>query len=155
LHQQENASRARATKVMCAHAEPLGPHVSWSAALLLFLISHAAGDILMQTDWQAITKVAGLGDAGGRRALTRHIGTYMLAFVPALAWVAAETTVLRAVAVGALIAIPHLLIDDGRIVSAWLRAVKHVPNPALGLRIAVDQTFHAICLLGAALVAAA
>jgi hypothetical protein len=59
------------------------------------------------------------------------------------------------VAVGALIAIPHLLIDDGRIVSAWLRVVKHVPDPALGLRIAVDQTFHGICLLGAALVAAA
>jgi len=59
------------------------------------------------------------------------------------------------VLVGALIAIPHLLIDDGRVVNAWLHLVKHVQKPALGLRIAVDQTFHAICLLGAALVAAA
>jgi len=140
---------------VCAHAEPLGPHVSWSAALLLFLVSHAAGDILLQTDWQAITKVTGLANPSGRRALTRHIGTYILAFVPALVWVGAETTALRAVAVGALIAVPHLVIDDGRIVSAWLRGVKHVSDPALGLRIAVDQTFHAFCLLGAALVAAA
>ena len=109
----------------------------------------------MQTDWQALTKVAGLGDPDGRRALTRHLGTYMLAFAPALVWVGAETTALLAVAVGALIAIPHLLIDDGRVVGAWLHRVKHVSNPALGLRIAVDQTFHALCLLGAALVAAA
>jgi Protein of unknown function (DUF3307) len=129
--------------------------VSWSAAFLVFLVSHAAGDILFQTDWQALTKVAGLGDTGGRRALAQHLGTYMLAFVPALVWVGAETTALLALAVGALIAIPHLLIDDGRIVSAWLRFVKHVQQPALGLRIAVDQTFHAVCLLGAALVAAA
>jgi hypothetical protein len=129
--------------------------VSWSAAFLVFLVSHAAGDILFQTDWQALTKVAGLGDAGGRRALAQHLGTYMLAFVPALVWVGAETTPLLALAVGVLIAIPHMLIDDGRIVSAWLRLVKHVQQPALGLRIAVDQTFHAVCLLGAALVAAA
>jgi Protein of unknown function (DUF3307) len=138
-----------------AHAEPPGPHVSWSAAFLVFLVSHAAGDILLQTDWQAVTKVAGLGDVAGRRALIQHLGGYMLAFVPALVWVGAETTAPLAVAVGALIAIPHLLIDDGRIVNGWLHKVKHVGQPALGLRIAVDQTFHAICLLGAALVAAA
>ena len=129
--------------------------MSWSAAFLAFLVSHAAGDILLQTDWQAVTKVAGLSVADGRRALTHHLSTYMLAFVPALVWVGAETTALRALAVAALIAIPHLLIDDGRIVGGWLRLVKHVRQPALGLRIAVDQTFHAICLLGAALVAAA
>jgi hypothetical protein len=129
--------------------------VSWSAAFLVFLVSHAVGDILLETEWQAVTKVAGLRSPGGRRALTQHLSTYMLAFVPALVWVGAETTALRAVAVGALIAIPHLLIDDGRVVSAWLQRVKHVPHPALALRIAVDQTFHAICLFGAALVAAA
>jgi hypothetical protein len=140
---------------MCAHADSLWPPVSWSAAFLVFLVSHATGDILLQTDWQALTKVAGLSVANGRRALSQHLGTYMLAFVPALVWVGAETTPLRAAGVGALIAVPHLLIDDGRIVTAWLRDVKHVQNPALGLRIAVDQTFHAICLLGAALVAAA
>jgi hypothetical protein len=137
------------------HAEPLGPRVSWSAALLLFLVCHATGDVLLQTDWQARTKVVGLVTADGRRALAQHIGTYMLAYVPALVWVAAETTPLRALAVGVLIAVPHMVIDDGRIVSAWLRRVKHVRDPALGLRIAVDQAMHAVCLLGAALVAAA
>jgi hypothetical protein len=129
--------------------------VSWSAALLLFLVCHAAGDVLLQTDWQARTKVDGLGNPNARRALMKHVAVYTLAFVPALAWVAAETTLVRAVAVGALIAVPHLLVDDGRLVSAWLLRVKHVRDPALALRIAVDQSFHLICLLGAALVAAA
>jgi hypothetical protein len=129
--------------------------VSWSEALLVFLLCHAAGDVLLQTDWQAVTKVRGLRDPESRRALTQHVAVYTLAFLPALAWVAAETTAARAAFVGALVAIPHLILDDGRLVGAWLRIVKHVPNPGLGLRIAVDQTFHAVCLLGAALVAAA
>jgi hypothetical protein len=129
--------------------------VSWSAALLAFLVSHATGDVLLQTDWQARTKVGGFGDADGRRALTRHVALYMLAFVPALAWLAAETTAARAVAVGVLIAIPHLVVDDGRLVQAWLLRVKRARDPSLALRIAVDQTFHSICVLGAALVAAA
>ena len=58
------------------------------------------------------------------------------------------------VGVGALVAIPHLLIDDGHLVRIWLRDVKHAREPALSLWIAVDQTFHVLCLLGAALAAA-
>jgi hypothetical protein len=128
--------------------------VSWSEALLALLVSHAVGDVLLQTDWQARTKVRGVGDPVGRRALARHISTYMLAFLPALVWIAAEATILRAIAVGALVSIPHLVIDDGRLVSAWLRKVKRAADPTTALSIAVDQTFHIVCLLGAALVAA-
>jgi len=128
--------------------------VSWSEALLALLVSHAVGDVLLQTDWQARTKVRGVGDPVGRRALARHISTYMLAFLPALVWIAAEVTILRAIAVGALVSIPHLVIDDGRLVSAWLRKVKRAADPTTALSIAVDQTFHIVCLLGAALVAA-
>jgi Protein of unknown function (DUF3307) len=127
--------------------------MTWSAVLLAFVVSHVVGDVLLQTDWQAMTKPRGLGDPGGRRALFRHLAVYTLAFVPALVWIADETTVLRAVGVGALVAIPHLLVDDGHLVRAWLRDVKRAPEPPLGLAIAVDQSFHLVCLLGAAVLA--
>jgi hypothetical protein len=122
--------------------------------MLAFLVSHLVGDVLLQTEWQALTKVPGLGDPAARRALGRHLATYMLAFGPALVWIGNETSAARAVGVGALVAIPHLLIDDGHFVRAWLRSVKHARDPALGLSIAVDQSLHLVCLLGAALVAA-
>jgi hypothetical protein len=127
--------------------------VSWSAALLALVVSHAVGDVLFQTDWQARTKLRGVGDPLGRRALARHITTYTLAFLPALVWIGVETNVFRAVAVGALVATTHLVIDDTRLVAAWLRTVKRAADPAPALAIAVDQTFHIVCLLGAALVA--
>lgn len=129
--------------------------MSWSAALLALLVSHGAGDVLLQTDWQALNKVRGLGDPVARRALLQHVSTYTLAFLPALVWIGLERSAGRAVAVGALVAVPHLLVDDGRFVRGWLREVKGASQPGLGLVIAVDQCFHLLCLLGAALVAAA
>jgi hypothetical protein len=129
--------------------------MSWPAALVALLVSHVVGDVLLQTDWQALHKVRGLGDPVARRALFRHVATYTIAFVPALVWIGNNTSAARAVAIGALVAIPHLLIDDGHAVRAWLRDVKGAERPTLGLSIAVDQSFHLLCLLGAALVAAA
>jgi hypothetical protein len=129
--------------------------MSWPAALLALLVSHLVGDFLLQTEPQALGKLNGLADSRGRRALLHHLTYYMVAFIPALVWIGAETSVTRAVAVAALVAVPHLLIDDGWIVGFWLREVKRAPNADLGLRIAVDQTFHVVCLLGAALIAAA
>ncbi len=129
--------------------------MTWSTALLALLVSHAVGDILLQTDWQAMHKSHGLTDPVGRRALLRHVTAYMIAFLPALVWIGSETSALRALAVAALVAVPHLLIDDGTVVRFWLREVKGTSSPALGLAIATDQTFHVLCLLGAALVAAA
>lgn len=129
--------------------------MTWTSALLALLVSHLVGDLLLQTDWQAVTKVRGLGDLEARRALLHHVATYTAAFLPALAWVAAETNAGRAIAVGALVAIPHLVIDDGRLVRSWVRRVKGAEQPTLGLVVAVDQTFHVVCLFGAALLAAA
>lgn len=128
--------------------------MTWSAALLALIVSHVVGDVLVQSDWQAINKVRGLGDPTARRALLLHVSTYTLTFVPALIWIGSKTTAGRAIGVGALIAIPHLLIDDGHLVRYWLRDVKRNPEPALALVIAVDQSFHVLCLLGAALFAA-
>jgi uncharacterized protein DUF3307 len=128
--------------------------MSWSAALLALLVSHAVGDVLLQTDWQATHKIRGLGDEVSRRALAAHLTTYSLAFVPALIWIANRTVAWRAIVVLAIVAVPHLLIDDGRIVRLWLRHVKGAKSPGAGLTIAVDQTLHVLCLLAAALVAA-
>jgi hypothetical protein len=128
--------------------------MSWPGAMLALLVSHVVGDVLLQTDWQAVTKTGGLGDARARQALFRHVAIYTIAFIPALVWIGAETTPARAMAVGALVAIPHLLVDDGRLVRTWVRVVKHVPQPVLALTIAVDRSLHVVCLFGAALVAA-
>jgi hypothetical protein len=128
--------------------------MSWPPVFAAFLVCHLAGDLLLQTEWQALTKVRGFSDPEGRRALIWHAVTYTLAYLPALVWVGDARGVLRAVVVALLIALPHVVIDDGRFVRVWLREVKHSPEPAPSLRLMVDQSFHVVCLLGAAVVAA-
>ncbi|MGO9821756.1 MAG: DUF3307 domain-containing protein, partial [Solirubrobacteraceae bacterium] len=127
--------------------------MTWSAVFAAFVACHVAGDFLLQTEWQAITKVRGLSDPEGRRALFSHVTIYTLAFLPALIWVAADRSVARAIAVALLIAIPHVAVDDGRALRGWMTSVKHSPNAAPSLRLMVDQSFHLVFLLGAAFVA--
>ena len=128
--------------------------MSWSSALLAFLVSHLVGDVLLQTEWQAVGKAGGLRSPRARRPLLTHVAVYTVAFVPALVWVAAHRGAGRAIAVAAVIGGAHLLVDDGRLVRFWLRAVKGTERPPAGLAIAVDQTFHVLCLLGAGVLAA-
>jgi hypothetical protein len=128
--------------------------MTWPAVLAAFVVSHLVGDFLLQTEWQALTKARGLAEGEGRRAIALHTSTYMLAFVPALVWIGNDRSAGRAIAVAVLLAIPHVLLDDGRIVGGWMKSVKHAPEPDLWLSVAVDQSFHVVCLLGAALVAA-
>ena len=66
-----------------------------------------------------------------------------------------QTNAGRAIAVGALVAIPPLVIDDGSLVRLWLGEIKGSVTPGLGLILATDQSSHVVCLLGAALVASA
>jgi hypothetical protein len=125
--------------------------MTWVEIFVAFTISHLVGDYLLQTDWQARHKRGGLtADAGpARRALFTHVLTYTLAFLPtvliddpgaAIAWVLP------------LIAIPHLIQDDGRLLQKYLRSVKGLdPLANLPVSIAVDQTFHLLALLGVAL----
>jgi hypothetical protein len=127
--------------------------MTWPAVFAAFLACHVTGDLLLQTEWQALTKVRGFGDRLGRRALIAHTVTYTLAFLPALAWVAAERGLARAVAVAVLVAVPHVVVDDGHFVKGWMSQVKHVPDPTPALSLMVDQSFHVVCLLGAAAVA--
>lgn len=128
--------------------------MGWPEALLALLVSHMVGDVVLQTDFQARHKTRGLRDAQARRALGRHVGTYTLAFTPVLAWIGREKGGARAAAITALVFAPHLVIDEGRFVRAWLRGVKHAREPAPALTIAVDQSFHVLSLTVAALVAA-
>ncbi len=129
--------------------------MSWTDALVALLVSHVVGDVLVQSEWQALPKSRGLRDRAGRAALLIHVATYTLAFLPALVWIGTRTSPWHAVVVGALVAVPHLLIDDGSLVRAWLGRVKHADSPTQALTIAVDQSFHLVCLVGAAIVAAA
>jgi hypothetical protein len=128
--------------------------MTWSSVLLALLVSHAVGDVLFQTDWEAVNKIGGLRARRSARALVTHVVTYTVAFVPVLVWIANDRSAARAVEIAALVALPHLLIDDGRLVRIWLERVKGAQRPGLGLTIAVDQAFHVVCLLGVALLAA-
>ena len=130
--------------------------MSWSAVLIAFIVSHLAGDFLLQTEFQATKKFGGLGaDPVARRALLMHVLTYTLAFVPALLWIGGTLDLGKALGAAALVAIPHLLVDDGRGVYAWMRMVKHTEPRNEALKVAVDQSFHVVCLTGAALLTTA
>jgi hypothetical protein len=121
-----------------------------------FFVAHHVGDYLLQTEFQAQHKEGGLGghDAAARRALMGHGLAYTAAFVPSLFGVARRSGVARALGVGALIMLPHLAIDDGRLVEVFMRRVKGTAadeDPAFTQK--VDQTMHMVCLWVAARVA--
>jgi len=129
--------------------------MAWVEIFAVFFVCHLVGDYLVQTDWQARHKRGGLGrDPLARRALVSHIATYTLAFVPALVWVADEIGA-AAVGIGALIAVPHLIQDDGRALSVFIRRVKGetaLTEPSVAA--AADQSFHVLALFLTALLAA-
>ena len=125
--------------------------MTWVEIFTAFVVSHLVGDYLLQTDWQALHKRGGLARGAGdaRRALFTHVGTYTLAFVPAL--VVSDLSV-ELVWVVPAIAVPHLIQDDGRLLHAYMKRVKHLdPTGNLSVSIAVDQTFHLLALLAVAL----
>jgi hypothetical protein len=129
--------------------------MTWPSVYLALLLSHLAGDFLLQTQWQAMNKRRGDGpDPEQRRALTLHALTYTAAYIPALIWVGGEVGALAAAAGALAITLPHVFIDDGRFLRAWLSRVKHNDAPETWLVAAVDQTFHLVCLLPVAVVIA-
>lgn len=127
--------------------------MTWVAAFDVFIVCHLVGDFLFQTDWQAQHKYGGLGgDPVRRRALFSHVFTYGIAFVPALVWIGLETELWRAVLAAIVIAVPHLVQDDGRLLDDYMVRVKGPGSlESTGLRVACDQAFHVTALLGAAL----
>jgi hypothetical protein len=131
--------------------------VAWPEVLLVFVVSHAAGDFLLQTDWQALNKRGGLGRSGeARRALTRHIATYTLAFIPACVWLADEIGAGWAVVLAAGIGIPHMIQDDGRLLIGYINAIKgRGAGETTTVFLAVDQSFHLLTLFATALIVTA
>jgi hypothetical protein len=127
--------------------------MSWVELFAAFVACHLAGDFVAQTDWQATHKRGGLGaDPVARRALFAHITTYTLCFLPALAWVAAEIGAAAAAGAAALIALPHLVQDDGRLLAAYARRVKGLAAERGELSmVSLDQSVHVLVLIAIAL----
>ena len=129
--------------------------MEWVEVFIVLALSHLAGDFLLQTEWQASHKFGGLrGRPDARRALLMHITTYTLAFVPAFLWLA-DTIGVDVAWVVVLVAVPHLIQDDGGLLIAYLKRVKHADaKPGDLVFIFVDQSIHLIILFGIALLAA-
>ena len=128
----------------------------WVEVFAAFVVCHLVGDYLLQTDWQASNKRGGLGpDPEARRALLSHIATYTLAFVPALIWLADDIGA-WAIGTGALIAVPHAIQDDGRLLTKYVTEVKHAdPRTHPSVAAAADQSFHILTLFLTALLVGA
>jgi hypothetical protein len=128
--------------------------VPWVEVFSVFLVSHLVGDYLLQTDWQAAHKRGGLGpNRESRRALLAHITTYTLAFVPALIWLADDIGA-WVIGVAALIALPHMVQDDGRLLERYIAFIKGEPATRNAAVVAVvDQSFHILVLFLIALLA--
>jgi hypothetical protein len=129
--------------------------MAWTEVFLVLIVSHLVGDFLLQTDWQAKYKYGGLSaDPVRRRALGTHLVTYLLAFLPALIWIAAEGGLARAVLAAIIVGVPHWIQDDGRLLDLYMAAVKGTADSSPGLRVAVDQSFHVVALFLTALIIA-
>jgi hypothetical protein len=128
--------------------------VPWVEVFSVFLVSHLVGDYLLQTDWQAAHKRGGLGpNRVSRRALQAHITTYTLAFGPALIWLLDEIGA-WVIGVAALIALPHMVQDDGRLLERYIAFIKGEPATRNAAVVAVvDQSFHIVVLFLIALLA--
>ena len=129
--------------------------MSWVSVLAVFIVAHMVGDYLLQTDWQARNKRGGLSGGVALRALAAHVATYTLAFVPALIWIGDQVGVGWALLTGALIALPHMVVDDGRVVRLYLAHVKRAPDFDISLAASVDQSFHIVSLCLVALLVGA
>jgi hypothetical protein len=129
--------------------------VSWVEIFAVFVVSHALGDYLLQTDWQATHKRGGLGrDYNSRLALLSHVSVYTLSFVPALIWLSDDGLNFGgALLVAAGIFLPHVVQDDGRLLSGYIRTVKGCDEESeREIFTAVDQSFHLITLFVTALI---
>jgi hypothetical protein len=127
--------------------------IPWVELFAVFVVSHLAGDFILQTEFQAVNKHGGLGrDPVKRRALGLHVATYTLCFVPALVWLAGDVSTVAIIATALAIGVPHGVQDGTNAVRWWMRSVKHTQAAPGVLAIMVDQSFHMIALLVLAIV---
>ena len=78
--------------------------------------------------------------------LLTHVLTYTLTFVPAFIWLSGSLGA-WVLGVAALIAVPHLVQDDGRLLERWIDVVKHSDDIERGgwLFTAIDQSLPRGC----------
>jgi hypothetical protein len=128
--------------------------LSWVEIAVVFFVCHEVGDYLLQTEWQAIHKPRGLGrDRTARRALLSHVAGYTAAFIPAFIWLWGKLGAWTVV-IAVLIAVPHLIQDDRRLLYAYIRSIKHTePDKDVAITRLVDQGFHFVALFLTALLA--
>src|ERR1700760_4965687 len=130
--------------------------MTWGEVFVLFFVTPQAGDYLLQTDWQATHKGGGLSrNRVARRALLSHTFTYSLAYVPAFVWISSWLA-WQTLLVAAAVSIPHLVQDDGRLLTLYMRRVKGMePSAHRTVAALVDQALHMVALFGAALLVSA
>lgn len=123
----------------------------WSEVFIVFFVCHLAGDFILQTEWQATRKHGGLGGGEHFRALSAHVATYAIPFVPAFIWVADEQSPVAAIVLAAIVLGTHFVQDDGRLLKAYVLRIKKT-RPPFGspLWICIDQSFHITLLFVAA-----
>jgi hypothetical protein len=122
---------------------------TWTSRFANLIASHALGDYILQTDSQARRKHDGLGaDKIARRALGLHVGCYTLAYSGVIGGISRSRGPALAALSAAAIAIPHAVVDDGRLLATWMSRTKGLePEDAPpGLVMAVDQSVHLLCL---------
>ncbi len=130
--------------------------MAWVEVFAVLVVSHLVGDFLLQTEWQATNKFGGLTrrPPQARRALLSHVLTYTLCFVPALVWLS-DSLGWGVLWVAALVAIPHLVQDDGRLLLGYIRGVKRSDaEPGDLVFVLADQSLHVLTLFLTALAAA-
>jgi len=122
--------------------------VAWVEIFVVFVVSHALGDYLLQTDWQALNKRGGLStNTVAQRALTSHVVSYTAAFVPAAVWLSDDLGPAGVAAFLAAIFFPHLVQDDGRLLARYIRTVKGEGAAAnQAIVTSVDQSLHIVTL---------
>ena len=131
--------------------------MTWVQVFIVFLVCHATGDFLLQTEFQAVRKSGGLGsDPIARKALFSHLFTYSLVFVPAFVWIVDKQSASRMLFAAAVALLTHLVQDDRRLLYRYTVTVKKAdPPPDHPLWIFIDQAGHIVWLFAAALAAAA
>lgn len=130
----------------------------WIELFATFMVAHLVGDFLLQTTFQALYKRNGLSGGVALKALLSHIFFYTLCFTPIFIWICNERDFGWALLAVALIAIPHMIQDDGRLIGVWGRKVKKLGDPPSAadsepntVYLFVDQSFHVLVLFGIAL----
>ena len=128
--------------------------MAWVEIFAVLVVSHAVGDYLLQTDWQALNKRGGLSsDPVAQRALVSHVVSYTAAFVPAAVWLSEEMAPVGVVLFLAGIFFPHLVQDDGRLLGRYIRTVKGEGAAAnQAIVTSVDQSLHIVTLFLTALI---